>query len=403
LRKTTKIGAERDLIVSLSLKAAMKAAADNGSELSIISAFQRDSIKGIIYVEAFSENDVRDSLDGIFGIYVRSEKGLFLIDIDEMPDLLKTRQRKVELQVGGWVRFKRGKYAGDLAQVVEVTDNGEEMTLKYVPRIDVTPKDEGADGRKRKKGFGGGSALNRPPPKFFNPEEIKKVYGSKEVTKRQGIYLAFRGDEFANGFLEKEHKMASLNVTGVQPTLDELTLFGVGKEGGLGSDLAAAAEAIRLSDKSILQPGDHVEIFEGGESGIFGTITSILNDKVSIKPSAQLDLDGKILETYSKNVRKRFREGDHVKVMSGTDKDDTGLVVRVLDESLTFLSDLSLTEVTVFSKNVREAAEVGSGVNNIGQYQLHDLVQLECVISFLDLLYSSIVDASSKTVTLQLE
>lgn len=31
----------------------------------------------------------------------------------------------------------------------------------------------------------------------------------------------------------------------------------------------------------------------------------------------------------------------------------------------------------MFSKDLREAAEVGSGTNIVGNYELHDLVQLE--------------------------
>lgn len=357
----------------------MKASADNGTELKIISAFQRDSIKGIIYVEARTEQDVRDSIDGIFGIYLRSKNGLFLIDIEEMPDLLKTRQRKIELAPGGWVRFKRGKHAGDLAQIVDTSENGEELVLKYIPRIDVTPKDEGtgADGKKRKKGVGA-AILGRSPQKFFNVEEIRKVYGQKELSGRsaQG-YVTFRGDDYVNGFCEKEHKMASLIVDGVQPTLAELTLFGVGRDGELGgADLSAVADAIRQAERSSLQPGDHVDVIEGDTAGIHGAIISILNNDLTIKPHANFNIDTNIV-IHSKQVKKRFKEGDHVKVMSGADKDDTGLVVQVLDDTVTFLSDLSLQEITAFSKNVREAAEVGSGVNNIGQYELHDLVQLE--------------------------
>jgi transcription elongation factor SPT5 len=34
-------------------------------------------------------------------------------------------------------------------------------------------------------------------------------------------------------------------------------------------------------------------------------------------------------------------------------------------------------KVSVFSKDLREAAEVGSGTNVVGNYELHDLVQLE--------------------------
>lgn len=36
-----------------------------------------------------------------------------------------------------------------------------------------------------------------------------------------------------------------------------------------------------------------------------------------------------------------------------------------------------LGQVSVFSKDLREAAEVGSGTNIVGNYELHDLVQLE--------------------------
>ena len=52
---THQIGRERDLVLSLSRKAAALAASDNAAPLQIISAFQRDSIKGYIYVEARSE------------------------------------------------------------------------------------------------------------------------------------------------------------------------------------------------------------------------------------------------------------------------------------------------------------------------------------------------------------
>jgi transcription elongation factor SPT5 len=36
-------------------------------------------------------------------------------------------------------------------------------------------------------------------------------------------------------------------------------------------------------------------------------------------------------------------------------------------------------QISVFSKDLREAAEVGSSTNIVGNYELHDLVQLEYV------------------------
>ncbi|KAL8277289.1 hypothetical protein RQP46_010358 [Phenoliferia psychrophenolica] len=379
-----KIGRERDLVLSLSRKAAALAASDSAPPLRIISAFHRDSIKGYIYIEARSEENVRTAVDGLIGIYSHTPGGVFLVDIEEMPDLLKTKQKKVEINPGGWVRIKRGKYAGDLAQIIDTSENGEDVALKFIPRIDLTPKDEGvfvgSDGKKRKKGQATPLAF-RPPQRFFNPEEIGKIYG-KEVTKRPGSILVFRNDTYKDGYCEKDIKLSGLILEDVKPTIDELTRFlGDGKEGEGGSsgslDLGTIAADARKSAKSTLQPGDHVEIFEGDQKGMYGTVKSIENDIVKMKPHVDLELDGLEIQARTSEVRKRFRPGDHVKVMTGSNADETGLVVAVKDDVVSFLSDLSMQEVTVFSKDVREAAEVGSGVNVIGQYELHDLVQLD--------------------------
>ena len=365
--------------MSISRKAAAMAASDNGTPLQIISAFQRDSIKGHIYVESRSEQAVREAVNNLLGVYSQSEKGLFLVDLAEMPDLLRTKQRKIEVLIGVWVRIKRGKYAGDLAQIIDLSENGEEVTLKQIPRIDLTPQDSGlqtgSDGKKRKKGAGIALAF-RPDQRFFNQDDIVRVYGSKEVAKRGGGVLHFKGDDFKDGYLEREAKLSGLIVEGVQPTLDELTRFlGESKT----EDLAQLADIAKRAAKSILLPGDVVEVFEGDSKGIYGTVSSIMNDVVLITPAKVLNLEGTKVEIPSKSVRKRFVTGDHVKVMNGANMDETGLVVKVRDDIVTFLSDLSMQEVTVFAKDVREAAEVGSGVNTVGQYAVYDLVQLEYV------------------------
>lgn len=359
-------------------------AASDGAPIGIISAFQRDSIKGFIYVESTSESSVREATANLIGIYSGAAGGVFLVDIEEMPDLLRTKQKKVDIVVGGWVRIKRGKFAGDLAQIMDLSENGEEVTLKQIPRIDLTPKDSGlqmgSDGKKRKKGAGIPLAF-RPPQRFFNPEEIRKIYGHKEVSTRSGGSVVFRGDTYKDGYLEKDVKLNAIVLEGVQPTIDELTRFlGESKTEAGGFDLNQIAEAARKAAKTILQPGDAVEVFEGDQRGLFGVVDSILNDVVIITPSATLDLEGTKVEIQARSVRKKFNAGDHVKVMHGTNMDETGLIVRVKDDVVTFLSDLSMVEVTVFVKDVREAAEVGSGVNVIGQYELYDLVQLEYVL-----------------------
>jgi transcription elongation factor SPT5 len=377
-------GSERDLVLKISRKAAALAASDNAAPLRIMSAFHRDSIKGFIYVEARSEDHVRQAVNGLVGVYSNSANGIFLVDIEEMPDLLRTKQKRTVIKPGSWVRIKRGKYAGDLAQVLEPTENGEEVTLKFIPRIDLTPKDEGImvgpDGKKRKKGASAPIAF-RPAQRFFNYDEVRKAYGS-EVQKRQGEFH-FRGDVFRDGYCEKDIKTTGLTLDNVQPTIDELTRFlqGEGGEGASGLDLSAVAEAARAIAQGALQPGDQVEVFEGDVKGMYGTVASISNDMLTVTPHAELELGVTQIEVQAKSVRKRFKAGDHVKVMTGSNLDETGLIVSVSNDVVTFLSDLTLQEVTVFSKDVREAAEVGSGVNVIGQYELHDLVQLEYVVS----------------------
>lgn len=380
-------GRERDLILSISRKAATLALADNAQPLKIISAFHRDSIKGYLYIEARSEDHVRKAIEGLVGVYANSANGVFLVDIEEMPDLLKTKQKKVELTPGMWARIKRGKYAGDLAQILDMSENGEEVTLKFIPRIDLTPKDEGLqtgpDGKKRKKGAATPLAF-RAPQRFFNHEEISKIYGSKEVSRPRGGVYTFKGDSYKDGYCEKDMRLNGITVEDVQPTIDELTRFlgdsagrGDGAGGENGADLSAVAEIARKTSKTILQPGDQVEIFEGDQKGMYGTVDSINNEVVQITPHVDLDLEGTKVEVQARSVRKRFKEGDHVKVMAGSNADETGLVVKVQDDIVTFLSDLSMQEVNVFARDVREAAEVGSGVNVIGQYELHDLVQLD--------------------------
>ena len=389
-----KPGREQALILSISRKAATQ-------ELGIVSAFFRDSLKGYIYVEARSEAHVRSAVHGLVGVYATNQP--LLIPLEERPDLLKTRKKDIPLQVGGWVRFKRGRYAGDVAQIVDVPENADAITVKFVPRIDMNPKEEepATEGKKRKKAPSNTAAF-RPPQHFFNADEIKSVYSARSVSYAKGVFH-FQNDDFEDGYCIKDVRLTALNIEDINPTIDEITKFAgeartaakAAKDGYLDEDdqntdrdrdqsalnLSLIADAARKTANLALQPGDHVEIFEGDSKGIIGLVESIVNDVVTIAPSEDEhpDLSGTKMDVETKSVRKKFKVGDHVKVLSGANADETGLVVSLNRETVTFHSDLSGEEITVFAKDVREAAEVGSGVNTIGQYQLHDLVQLECV------------------------
>jgi transcription elongation factor SPT5 len=347
--------------------------------LNILSAFERDSLQGMIYVEARSQKQVSEACNGLVGIY--PSRGVTLVPIDEMASLLLIKKQETTVNPGNWVRIKRGKYQGDLAQVVDITENGEEVGLKFIPRIDLNPKDEVVvDGKKRKKSGLAVSTGVRPPQRFFNYEEVVKVYGRKMVSKRSQAYI-FQNDTYKDGFIEKDFKLSAIVTENVNPTLDEITRFARGNQEGEGIehtvDLSLIAEASRRAAIAVLQPGDHVEVFEGEQAGVHGVVESINLDIVTVNPVGSIDLEGQKVQVPARSVRKRFKPGDHVKVMSGKNADESGLVVSVAGNIVTFLSDMSMQEVSVFSKDLREAAEVGTGTNIVGNYELHDLVQLD--------------------------
>ncbi|KAJ2933337.1 hypothetical protein H1R20_g3768, partial [Candolleomyces eurysporus] len=371
-----KAGRERDIIFSL-----MRKSIDleyTAHPLGILSAFQRDSLPGMIYVEARSSKQVQQAVQGLVGVYI--SRGITLVPIEEMASLLTIKKQEQTVQTGSWVRIRRGKYSGDLAQVMDVTENGEDVGLRFIPRIDLTPRDENAqDVAKKRKKQPISAGAPRPPQRLFNYEEITKVWGRKSVHHKRGNIYIFQNDTYHDGFIEKDFKVSALILDDVNPTLDEITQFMRKKDGSDTDavvDLSVIAEASKKAAVTVLQPGDHIEVFEGEQSGVQGVVEEINGDVVTIT-AVGLDIEGQKVEIPARSVRKKFKPGDHVKVMQGRNIDETGLVISVTDNVVTFLSDMSMQEVSVFSKDLREAAEVGSSTNTVGNYELHDLVQLD--------------------------
>ncbi|KAF8655012.1 hypothetical protein AX16_003283 [Volvariella volvacea WC 439] len=369
-----KPGREREIVFSL-----MRKAIDlefTAQPLAILSAFQRDSLPGIIYVEARSSAQVNKACQGLVGVY--PSRGIQLVPIEEMASLLQIKKQEQTITPGSWVRMRRGKYQGDLAQVMDIAENGEDVGLRFIPRIDLRPRDDSLDGSKKRKKNAPAPGNIRPPQRLFNPDEVAKVYGRSTVLYKSGTYL-FQGDTYRDGFIEKDFKISALALDDVNPTLEEITQFSKKLDGGQADgvvDLSVIAEASRKAAIQVLQPGDHVEVFEGEQAGVHGVVEEINQDVVTIT-AVGVDIEGQKIELPARSVRKRFKPGDHVKVMTGHNADETGLVVAVSDNVVTFLSDMSLQEVSVFSKDLREAAEVGSSTNVVGNYELHDLVQLD--------------------------
>lgn len=338
---------------------------------------------GYIYVEARKQSDVINALQGIQDVYPSTKT--ILVPIKEMPDLLHV-VKKAEITPGTWVRYKRGKYTGDLAQVENVSANGLELRIRMVPRIDYgNNKDNNAhdanDPMKRKRGFGNknNALLGRPPQRLFSELEAKSGFLQQTASKSGKKCFTYMGEEYEDGYLMKEVKLSAVSTDNVNPTLEEVTKFASGGEDGTEAlDLNALAVSLRSGAQSAYQPGDIVEVFEGEQQGLIGKAIAVQRDIVTMDV-LDGELKGTRIEVPFKGLRKKFKEGDHVRVTGGSRyKDEVGMVVRIVADKVTIVSDTTMQEITVFSKDLRDATEsAGGGLDS--KYELHDLVQLEYV------------------------
>ena len=99
-------------------------------------------------------------------------------------------------------------------------------------------------------------------------------------------------------------------------------------------------------------------------------------DIISLKVS-EGELKGRRLEAPVKTLRKLFVDGDHVKVIGGSKYiDEVGMVTRIKDDKVTLLCDSTQTEITVFSKDLKRAADSAT-LGADAEFELYDLVQIE--------------------------
>lgn len=383
-------GKEREVLYSILKR--MEELENSNKPMTILSAFQREAMQGYIYVEAFGQNDVIESLTGISGIYVTGPK--ILVPIKEMPDLMNV-VKKPEIVPGTWVRFKRGKYQGDLAQVDNVLASGLEVRIRMVPRLDYgqdkKQHEEGsldASGKRKRNPFNKGNTVaGRPPQRLFSEVEAAKLHGKLlqrgSSDSRGKKNFTYQGEDYEDGYLVKHVRLNLISTENVNPTLEEVAKFATTVEEGAETlDLNALAQSLK-STVSSYQVGDTVEVYDGEQQGVIGKAISVHNDIVTMDV-IEGELKGKTLEVPFKGLRKRFREGDHVKVTGGRFRDEIGTVVRIVKDKVTLVTgEENMEEITVFSKDLREANEAGGPSDS--KYELHDLVQLDsatvaCVI-----------------------
>lgn len=378
-----KPGKEKEVIMAITRRLDQRR--ESRQPAKVYSVFERGAggagtMSGYIYIEADAKQDMMEICEGITHMFMSYPAKA--IPVKERPDLLRKRPRAA-LEPGKFVRMiKPALYKGDLARISEVMGNGLDVTVQLVPRLNYGNQDDvnGApDANKRKRAWG--KVVERPPQKLFNEAEAKKrdMKGlSVNVTSSGVKAFTYKGDFYQNGFLFRDVKVNQIDLNNVNPRMDEMQFFAVTAADGTETlDLVAVQAAQKATQTGAsYAAGDKVEIYDGEQQGIRGSVVSVTGDIVTLQVS-EGDLKGRKIEAPVKTLRKLFLVGDHVKVIGGSRYiDEVGLVTKVKGDKVTLLCDSTQQEITVFSKDLKRAAD-SANLGADSEYELYDLVQIE--------------------------
>ncbi|KAJ8760502.1 hypothetical protein K2173_015169 [Erythroxylum novogranatense] len=359
------IGKERETVVCL-----MQKCIDKGPELQIRSAIALDHLKNYIYIEADKEAHVREACKGLRNIFPNQK--IMLVPIKEMTDVLSVESKAIDLSRDTWVRMKIGTYKGDLAKVVDVDNVRQRVTVKLIPRIDLQALANKLEGREvvKKKAF-------VPPPRFMNVDEARELHIRVERRRdpMTGDYFEnIGGMLFKDGFLYKTVSMKSISVQNIKPSFDELEKFRKPGESG-ESDITSLSTLFANRKKGHFMKGDSVIVVKGELKNLKGRVEKVEEDNVYIRP----EMKGlpKTLIVNEKELCKHFEAGKNVKVVSGAHEGATGMVVEVDNHVLFIVNITTKEEIRVFADDVVESSEVTTGITKLGEYELHDLVELD--------------------------
>jgi transcription elongation factor SPT5 len=415
-----KDGKERTIVLHLMQKYFNCLGKGDSERLFIKSAIAPAGLRGYVYVEATKEVHVRKAVEGIRDL---NSWELRLVPIGEMPACLRAAKQE-EVASGAWVRVTRGTYKGDLGQLDGRQDTAGRVVVKLVPRLNLgryleapgAEEVEGADADGKEAAAAKRRRARRPDAKLFDRNEIDALAGRGAVDERGGFYH-FSGERFGrDGFVYKQMAFKSLETHGVMPELEELRHFqtalmansegassssssslsrmndddgdgdggsskfsadGSAAGGRSGARLAANMRklaALQPKRKVAYQKGDPIRVMRGDLKGLLAIVHRVDGDQLEVLPKDE-DIN-QLIPLAAADVVKHFNLGDHVKVISGRYDGETGLILRIDAEIVVLFSDITRKEIQVLAQDIQRCTELATGHLRLGNYELHDLVQL---------------------------
>lgn len=355
-------GKERDICLGLLRKSI--SFKEKGAKFPVFSCITRDSLKGYLYIEARSESDVLFALDKVNNVYLQK---ITLVPREEMTSVLTISSSATsgaalrrKIQIGSFVRLKRGKYKNDIGQVVELSEtSADSVRIKLVPRLDYNApaSQSGAfNGANKKRAI-----KQRPPQKLFNPKEIPKNASDKTFMKR-GSRWQYGNDIFDHdGYLERVVRLNAIDYIGVKPTLEELSKFN-----------AAELSALSIQDASVAdgptpyEAGDRVVVIRGELMNAVGVVKSV-TDKDGIIVDLDEGLRGVSVDRSF--LRLFLVVGDSVRVVRGRYIGEQGMITQIKDDVLTMFSSTSMQQISVFVRDVVKNNTSSVDVSALNQQQ----------------------------------
>ncbi|KAL1828017.1 hypothetical protein ACET3Z_006429 [Daucus carota] len=341
-----------------------------GKMLQIVSAFAVERVKGFLYIEAYKQCDVYEACTGICSMYPR---GMVPVSEKELSCLFNVRRSSSNISTGTWVRLKKGKYKGDLAQVTAVNGSRRKAMLKLIPRIDlqyVTQKILGGVAAKK-------NAV--PAQKLISSselEEFRPLIKNRRDRDTDEVYEILDGMMLKDGYLFKKVSLDSLSCCVVQPSEDDLLkfescanedpgdqewlseLFGEKKrlttKGDSFNMEGEDSSSISMDDLSKVSKVHDLVLFREKE---YGLIISIESDDIckvlTESPQGQSVVDLKLSEIKKLSCERKFTASDRqhniiytnsrVHVVEGPLQGRVGIVKQIY-RGIIFVYDKSVLE-----------------------------------------------------------
>eukprot|EP01133_Synstelium_polycarpum_P007654 gene7654-8958_t len=336
--------------------------------LLIKSVMAPHHLPGHIYIEATRETHVKQAIRGMHQLVNHTAT---IIPMKDITDILSASGRKtLDLPRGTWIRVRLGRFKDDIGQIMDYEPERGRCTVKLIPRMDLSnPTSSNSDN------------TIRPQQRFFNAKDLQQM--GHQIPKKQigtNVYYLFNNDKYRHGFVYKQMRIKSITSDSVVPSLEELAKFQDKQDDDNDDDkenrmLNGFNVIPRLAPRTLsFSKGDAVKVIDGDLKNLMGIVETVDDKSVTIMPLHEGLHD--LLEFQPTELQKHFKIGDHVKVIAGRFDGETGLVVRVEDITATLLSDLSMSEIKVRPQDLQECTEIATGMMELGNLELYDLVQI---------------------------